>query len=309
MRPRERELFLRLDAKLLFFNGKKRRLPGILNATRRKVFLEQLIESVRRVKYVSVIRTRQPSIRRFDPNDELFDPLKAAILAQRQGNIEEAFWLVFLFVHFGKHPLAGWRYIREVYGRLGDRRKWNWENTSNNPSGFRAWLSAHQDELKRGGMPRGFGNHRKYESLDGHTPNGTGAVVESYVKWVGPPRSHQAHMAQARRQANNDPRETFDRLYKSMYSVARFGRLARFDYLTLIGKLDLAPIKPGSTYMQGATGPVKGARILFGNRASAAQLDAWLVELDSELNVGMQALEDALCNWQKSLEIFVPFRG
>ena len=310
MRLRDRELFQRLAADLLSFDRNKRHLPGIRNPTKRDVFLEQVIESVRRVQYVEVIRPRQLSVRRFDPNDELFDPLRAAILAQRRGDIEEAFWLVFLFVHFGKHPRAGWRYAREVYGRLGDGMRWDWDNTSKDPSGFRAWLGAHQEELKRDGIPRGFGNHRKYESLDAYSPNGTGEVVESYVNWVGPPGTHRALMDHACQEADDDPRRAFDGLYRSMHAVARFGRLARFDYLTMVGKLDLASIEPGSTYMPGATGPVEGARTLFGTtRASVAQLDAWLVELDVELDVGLQVLEDALCNWQKSPDSFIPFRG
>jgi hypothetical protein len=94
-----------------------------------------------------------------------------------------------------------------------------------------------------------------------------------------------------------------------MDAVASFGRTARFDYLTMVGKLGLAQIEPGSTYMQGSTGPLQGARLLFGEAASAAALDAWLVELDGVLDVGMQVLEDALCNWQKSPEKFIPFRG
>ena len=31
----------------------------------------------------------------------------------------------------------------------------------------------------------------------------------------------------------------------------------------------------------------------------ASDLESWLAELSTILNVGMQVLEDALCNWQK----------
>ena len=80
----------------------------------------------------------------------------------------------------------------------------------------------------------------------------------------------------------------------------------------MVGKLDLAPIEPGSTYMPGATGPLTGARLLFGKpKATAAALDGQLVLLNAylKLRFGMQVLEDALCNWQKSPAKFVPFRG
>ncbi|WP_241150495.1 hypothetical protein, partial [Pseudomonas viridiflava] len=62
-----------------------------------------------------------------------------------------------------------------------------------------------------------------------------------------------------------------------------------------------------------ATGPVKGARLLFGGKTSAGisarELETKIQQLDSELGVGMQVIEDALCNWQKSPGRFVRFRG
>jgi hypothetical protein len=310
VRPRDRELAGQLDAHLLALDRKGNHpLPGIRAAPNRQAFIEQLLESIHRVRYVAVLRARSLSNLRADPNNDLFDPLKAAILHQRRGNVEEAFWMVFLFVHFGKHPRAGWRYAREVYGRLGQGGRWDWASTSADPAGFRAWLGFHQNALKREGIPRGFGNHRKYESLDARSPNGTGAVVESYVNWVNPPRTHQELMERAYRRANGDGRGAFGGLYQSMEVVARFGRTARFDYLAMVGKLGLALIEPGSSYMQGSTGPVRGARLLYGKNRSAAELDGWLVELDGQLNIGMQVLEDALCNWQKSPDKFKPFRG
>ncbi|MBZ5563960.1 MAG: hypothetical protein LAP13_16255 [Acidobacteriia bacterium] len=309
MRPRDREFARRLEDRLLAFSREKRALPGIHEPSNRTAFLEQLLESIHRVRFVQTIRARELSGRRCDPTDDLFDPLKAAMLHERNGDVEEAFWLVFLFVHFGRHARAGWRYAREVYGRLGEGGSWNWARVSSDPSAFRAWLHAHQAELQREGAPRGFGNHRKYQSLDAYSPTGTGAAVETYVAWVNPPRTHRQLMDQAYQHADRDRRKAFDDLYKSMDVVASFGRTARFDYLTMVGKLGLAQIEPGSTYMQGSTGPLKGARLLFGEHARAAHLDAWLVELEAELGVGMQVLEDALCNWQKSPETFIPFRG
>jgi hypothetical protein len=188
MRPGEREHYQQLESELLSFDENRRWLPGIHDPAKRESLLEQLLESIRRVRFVSVIRTRDVSERRADPNDEImFDPVRAAVLRDRQGCIDEAFWFVFLFVHFGKHSRTGWRYAREVYGRLGGSARWDWVNTISDPSGFREWLDAHQEELKRNG---GFGNHRKYQSLDAYSTSGTGAAFESYVRWVGPPRTH-----------------------------------------------------------------------------------------------------------------------
>jgi hypothetical protein len=313
MRPKDRNLWQQLESELHSFDSMNRPLLGIRNPARRVALLEQILESIHRVKFVSVIKSRDLSNLRTDPNSDLFDPLRAAILYQRQGNIEEAFWLVFLFVHFGKNARAGWRYAREIYGRLGYSVKWDWINVSTDPSGFRTWLHSHQMELKRNGVPRGFGNHRKYQSLDAYSTTGTGAAVESYVRWVGSPRTHQDLMEQAYQQADRNPYVAFDKLYHSMCTVVSFGRTARFDYLTMVGKLSLAPIEPGSTYMQNSTGPIMGAHLLFFDKkttqASASDLDSWLVDLDTRLHVGMQVIEDALCNWQKCPEKFKPFRG
>ena len=311
MRPRDRRLAKRLNDRLLSFDQNKTALQGIRNDQVRSVLVEQFLESIHRVNFVRLISQRHLSDRRADPTDEMFDPLKAAILYQRRGNIDEAFWLIFLFVHFGKNSKGGWRYAREVYGRLGMGGRWDWASVSAAPEAFQAWLHAHQGDLTREGIPGGFGNHRKYESLDAYSHTGTGAAVGSYVRWVKPPRTHEQLMNEVCALVGNDPHEAFDRLYRSMRSVTRFGRMARFDYLAMIGKLTLAPIEPGFAYLQNSTGPLDGARLLVGGtkRISTAGLEAVLVDLNRELNVGMQVMEDALCNWQKSPRKFVRFRG
>jgi hypothetical protein len=38
-------------------------------------------------------------------------------------------------------------------------------------------------------------------------------------------------------------------------------------------------------------------------------LEDWLRDLDAKLQVGMQVMEDSICNWQKSPTRFVHFRG
>lgn len=189
MRPGDRKLAQRLEEGLLSFDRENRSMPGIRNPLTLAVLIEQMMESIHRVAYVSVIRTRDISDRRANPNDDMFDPLKAAMLHQRNGRIEEAFWLVFLFVHFGKHARIGYRYAREVYDRQGAAGRWDWASASVDPSGFRAWLNTNQYELKNNGP--GFGNHRRYQSLDAWAPKGTGSAVESYVRWVAPPRTHE----------------------------------------------------------------------------------------------------------------------
>ena len=310
MRARNRDLAARLAKRLDAHSDRVRTLVGIAERSARDTLLEQLVESLRRVKYIETIRTLDLSSRRADPNDDLFNPIKAAILAQKRGAIDEAFWLTFLYVHFGKHRRAPWSYARAVYGRLGGRKRWDWSAVSSNPEGFRDWLHLNENDIRR--RPGGFGNHRKYESLTARSAIGTGAVVTSYVRWVKPPRKHMDLVNAAFHDAGGDRTVAFNSLYESMNDVVRFGRTARFDYLCMLAKLGLASINPGSTYLQGATGPLSGARLLFGDTPAlvpTGTLDRWLIELEADLEVGMQVLEDALCNWQKSPRAFVPFRG
>jgi len=295
------------------FASSKHPLPGIEIEANCNALCKQLIESIHRVEYIARIRERDISPSRADPSSEIFDPLKAAIFYQQQRDIEEACWLVFLSVHFGKHGNDGWRLTRDVYGRLGNGKYWNWKNTSSRPQNFRKWLATNQTTLRKDGIPRRFGNHRKYESLNAWSNSGTGQVIETYVSWIKSFGTHQKLIQSAERYAVNNPGKSFDYLYKSMAVVQRFGRTARFDYLTMIGKLGLAKIEPRSTYLQGATGPLSGAQLLFGGneriKLSRTELDKRLVEFGDYINVGMQVIEDSLCNWQKGPDSFIRFRG
>lgn len=308
LRPPDVALAGEIDQALRAYESEERSLPGIQLPTYRDAYVEQVLESIRRVKYVSVIRGRSLSPLRADPSSDLFDPLKASILLQSEGRTDESYWMVFLFVHFGKNARGGWRYAREVYSGLSDSVMWDWASTSSDPAGFREWLADNEANFRRKGVPGGFGNHRKYQSLDAYSANGTGAAFESYVDWVAPPRTHQELILETRSEVDGNPQHAFDRLYESMDAVASFGRTARFDYLTMLGKLGLAEIEPGSPYLPGSSGPLEGARLLYGSDESPARLDSWLLELDDYMRVGFQVIEDSLCNWQKSPSRFVPFR-
>lgn len=313
MRPKDTQRYQELSDGLKSFGLNLKPLLGVIDSKAREALVEQLLESVRRVRYVQVIQSRAISLKRKDPHSELFDPLLAAILHDRADDHDEAAWLVFLFVHFGKHRVGGWRYLREVYGRRGGSPLWTWRNVISNTSMFREWLHRNVEEIRYSGGPGGFGNHRKYQSLNAFQPNGTGAAIETYVEWVSPPRSHKQLFAEHLSQASGDPGIGFDLLYHSMSPVASFGRTARFDYLAMLGKLGLVGIKPAKAYLQHSTGPKAGAKLLFYGKpdtsVSSDVLETWLRKLGGHLGVGMQELEDALCNWQKSPNMFRPFRG
>ena len=101
-------------------------------------------------------------------------------------------------------------------------------------------------------------------------------------------------------------------LYREM-PVMSFGRLAKFDYLALIGRYHIAPIVAGLAYLNGATGPARGARLLFTGNGQGPTgpevLQRMLNRLDEDMHVGMQVMEDALCNWQKDPMQFIHFKG
>lgn len=158
-------------------------LPGVNSSVRLQVLVQQMVDSLRRVEFAHFIRDARIDPSRTDPANGIFDPLRAAVYWSRRGDVDEAAWLIFLFVHFGKHPKDGYRLLRDVYGGLGERR-WTWKTVAENPDAFRQWLIDHSESLKSDGVKRRFGNHRKYESLSGSSPYGTGAAVASYVAWI-----------------------------------------------------------------------------------------------------------------------------
>lgn len=307
MNSQDRHLAKQISQQLLNYSQSVRQLAGAPTTAHREALAKQLVEGVRRVQYVERLPGSQISAARAIPGSGVFDPLRAAVLKRRAGDIDEAFWLVFVATHFGKHRHLGWRLAEEVYGALGGQ-PWTWHRASSDLAGLRAWLANNEKALTGK-----FSNHRQYRTLRASSPDGPASVLESYIAWVGANRGHAAHIADATSAPGTTPEAAFDHLYQAMKGVRSFGRLGRFDYLTMIGKLGLAPIHPGSPYLQGASGPLFGARLLFDGNAksktSANVLDAEVIKLGNQLGLGMQVMEDGICNWQKSPSRFVPFRG
>jgi hypothetical protein len=294
-----------LEAQLLDFHQHNMPLHGVAPPENLLAFVWQLIDSIQRVSYVNTVRARPISASRADPQSPLFDPIRAAV-AVSAGRAEEAFWLVFLATHCGRNLKTEWRLAAELYG-ASEAVPWTWARILNDPQSYADWVQDHRETFVGK-----FGNHRKYESLK-PGPKGTGAIVRSYVAWITSFGSHAAMIAQAQAQSNGNARRAFGLLYEQMRSVLRFGRTSRFDYLTMLGKVGLANIEADSTYMNEATGPKRGARLLFDGQidsnTGARVLEARVAALEQHLDVGMQVMEDAMCNWQKSPNHYKPFRG
>lgn len=311
MHPKYRALHAGLLAALRQYNRDVRSLPGIHAQGADDALALQFVDSVRKVDRLTRIGRTLPSPERRLPSSPFFDPERAAVLMARSGDLEEACWLSFLSVHFGWHGRDKWTLTARVYGALGSEPFWTWERTSKNSSEFKTWVA---DAIRSRNSPLGhFGNHRSRETLRADLPNGTPAVVESYVKWIESSGGHEPLLRTTTAMAKGDAERAFDLLYRSMSQVQRFGRLARFDYLTLLGKLGLAQIAPGSTYISEASGPLRGARLLFGGNVFAPMTKKLAEEhadgLARHLKIGMQPMEDALCNWQKTPTRFRAFRG
>ena len=305
MRPRDMAEYARLDNALTLYEAQFGTMPGLVSPVSRTVFLEQILESLHRVNYARRLATNQWHSCFADPADLRFDPLKAAVLRKNANEFLDACWLVFLATHFGKHRAGEWLLPRLVYGRLGQSPNWDWNAVSTDPVGFQAWISSSPAAIRAAGSTSGFGNHRRYESLEN-----SGLVATTYVTWVhqmGPLLSPHSFSLQL---GVPEQRDLFDQLYRAMrIHVLRFGRLATFDFLAMLGKLELVQIEPGLAYLSDASGPRKGALAVFGSGLRPTGLEERLARLDLHLSVGMQVLEDALCNWQKSPNTFVRFRG
>ncbi|MDF2117650.1 hypothetical protein PY365_18885 [Roseiarcaceae bacterium H3SJ34-1] len=285
-------------------------LPGLVDPQWRATFVAQIISSLRRIEYVQQIARRDISADRCDPHQNAFDPIKGAALRARQGALDEAVWMTFIGTQFGKHIDDGWKLASNVMGSFGHGPIWTAARYGHAPHQFEAMLNANSVQLNDKNLSGRYSNHRQYQSKK---PQSIAATFASFHSWQFAQGSFARLIRAVHEQHGQEATSTFDALYKSLDAVAGFGRLGKFDFLTMLGKLDLAPIEPGSVYLVGATGPLAGARLLFhGDRSfriAAKALEASVDMLDDYLHTGKQVLEDSLCNWQKRPEKYEYFRG
>jgi hypothetical protein len=283
-----------------------RSLPGVADIRALDALAMQIIASLRREEYFQLVQRGPVPARRADPHSPSFEPELAVVHLLQNGEIDEAAWLVFLMTYFAKPADSGWKRLQDVYGRLG-MGLWDWPSVSADPPSFGHWLAANWPAI--GGK---FGSHRKYESLRPDARRPMSVAVERYVAWVLDVGDHGRLFADLVRRTGNDPHSIFEALYRD-FPVPGFGRLGKFDYVAMLGRYHLVPATAGSAYLDGATGPTAGARLLFDGRrdgpSRTGHLQRFLDDLDADLQVGMQVLEDALCNWQKNPLEFVHFQG
>lgn len=301
--PQRQQIAQRLTA----FSQNVAPLPGLPTPVELEVLSRQIIASIRREEYFERIQNRGPiPARRADPNDASFEAELGVVHLIQSGHVDEAAWLIFLMVFFAKPEESGWTRLKDVYGMLGQGR-WDWATVSANPLGLTAWLAGNWKNIRGK-----FGNHRKYESMRPNANRPIGSSITSYVAWVSASGGHVPHFAGLVQGAGNDPHVIFDAFYRAI-PVKGFGRLGSFDWVSMLARYGLIPAEAGSAYLDGATGPTYGAKLLFYNNRKAnvsrAAVQNQLNELDQYLNVGMEVLEDSLCNWQKKPQQFKHFKG
>ncbi len=303
-----------IDNNLASFSYKNRPALGVKDPLMRETLARQIIDSLRRTDFIRTVSNMPMSARRCEPGSHLFDPLKASIHYRNNGFFDEAHWIAFLGTHFGKHESQGWRLAAKIYGGLQGQPYWTWQRASQNPDGLTHWLHAHKNYLLDPQNNLKFSNHRKYESLNTNSRNHTGEVAASYIRWVLNYGDHRALLNNIQANVGQNPNDIFDFFYSEMTKkVVRFGRLGAFDHVCMIGKLGLAPVEPASAYIGPATGPRRGANLFLFNNANAntpaRELEVALQRFGQHMGVGMQEVEDSLCNWQKSPSLYKFFRG
>lgn len=307
-RIKDKKKFDQISDLLDTFPNTRFQFVGLTSPVRKSVLIAQLIDSIRRIEYLRLtsVRARSPSL--YQPYSGSFRPFGGAAALHKVGRTDDAYWLVYLATHFGKHKADGWNLTEDFYGRFRQGGVWDWATASQNPQAIAHWLAGMYPHVTSGGRSRRFGNHRKFETLK-PGPKGTGHAAATYIEWILAHGSHQALISHVQGRVGQNPKDVFAYLYKDLDKVAKLGRLGKFDLLCNLSNLLIAPILPDIAYIAGSTGPVAGAKLLFGNGHTLKQLETACAELAEHLDVSPQVVEDALCNWQKKPDKYVYFRG
>lgn len=185
--------------------------------------------------------------------------------------------------------------MRKLYGGVGLSLKTalTWQQVNKSFDQRMALLEQLSSSLALSDPKPKFGHHRAYESI-----NQLPLAFSSYIDFINEQGGHQALFRP--KGTTLDKTAYFQKLYALIRkNVYRFGRLTTFEYLCLLGKIDLAEVEPDSCYIAEASGPKRGAKLLFG-MLDDAKLDEHAIGLADYLNVGYQEMEAAICHWQKS---------
>jgi hypothetical protein len=212
--------------------------------------------------------------------------------AYQSAEVDEALWRGFLAGHFGRGSTDNSEKAQsatKILCGFGVRPHWTWGRVSSAAHSLKSWLMENRKEIKS----LGFGNHRKYEA---HKPLILYKVITSFRDWVN--ENGGTPISAFQTSIHRSPEANFDLAYHSVKRVFRFGRTGAFDLLCLLGNMGILPVRPGSCYLIGSTGPLRGARKLWGRRRTR-ELSQFADSTARALKVPFDIFEDALCLWQK----------
>jgi len=247
----------------------------------RRRFVDSLLRAIRQREVVSQYWMR------ITGHEDIISLIHSA---RESGDTNEAIWRCFLAAHFGRPSARGDHQIQSASRFLCafcTTPFWTWKRVSKNAEVLREWLFECADDLET----LRYGKHRKYES---QKPELIWSVIESFVSLANEYRSPMRLITVD----EDEPSDDFHVLYRRLRPLKQFGRTGRFDILVLLLDLDLISAEPRSCYLRGATGPLQGAKLLWGERLPK-ELDELAAELSERLDVSPIVMEDALCNWQK----------
>jgi len=282
-------------------------VPGLNTIDKVRTLARQCLDSEKRVKYIKLIHEKQLDESVLNPSSISFDPIKATSLLIKNGNYDEAVWMCYLGIFFGKHKTKKWSLIKAVYGMLGDGLM-TWKYIQNNLDIVRKWLRDNENNLRKEGS---FGAHRRYTSIK---DSSTGRSFESYVNWIGK-KGHKKKFDSIINTIGDNPSMLFDHLFNEMGNIYQFARLGKFDYLCMLGKFELLNIEPGHAYLKDSSGPKSGVVKLLQKEpndiVSIKQMNDFINIFAKAIDQKfiMQILEDAICNWQKSPSKYSYFGG
>lgn len=259
----------------------------------------QLIDSIEQEAAIKALLESNIREQCCDPKSEEFNPIKA-IIYLKDKDYDEVCWLSFLLIYTNDSEQTDWAFMRKLYGGVGLNLNTalTWQQVNKSFDQRTALLEQLSSSLALSDPKPKFGHHRAYESLS-HLP----ITFSSYIDFINKQGGHQALFCPE--PPTIDKTTYFQTLYALIRkNVYRFGRLSTFEYLCLLGKMGLADVEPDSCYIAEASGPKRGAKLLFG-MLDDAKLDDHAIGLADYLNVGYQELEAAICHWQKSPDRYI----
>lgn len=265
----------------------ERELDAALRADGVVLARPRLERLARELHYSRFLRDRGPK-RLARPR---LDILRFIEEAHQQHQADEVVWRVFLASHFGR--LSSTDLDAESAGLFlcgfGETPRWTWECViSDNGAALEAWLRGNPQVSNA----LAFGNHRKHEDkkVDG--------LMEVIRSFIGLAKRCESPSKIITPRGVSPGFDQFDQLFQRI-QIDRFGRLGKWDFIDVLAQLKLTTAEPKHCYLHDASGPLRGARQIWGDGQDEDILNVRCARIVKRLPVSGFVLEDALCNSQK----------